>query len=255
MQLAGQTFLIVGGCSGLGEACVREFAAAGAHVVVADVKDAVPPSLTADFGSQIAFRRTDVTNTADVESVLDDTYARFQSLQGVVQCAGIIGAARLAGHAGPHDMELFRQVVEVNLVGTFNVMRLAAQRMKLNPLQATGERGVIVNTASVSAFEGQIGQVAYSASKGGVASMTLPAARELAAHGIRVVSVAPGAFQTPMIDAVPERVQQSLRDQAVFPSRLGEPAEFAKLVRHIVENQMLNGCVIRLDGAVRMGAK
>jgi NAD(P)-dependent dehydrogenase (short-subunit alcohol dehydrogenase family) len=174
----------------------------------------------------------------------------------VVNCAGILGSARIVGREGPHDLELFARVVKVNLIGTFNVMRLAATAMSRNePLSADGERGVIVNTASVAAFEGQIGQAAYAASKGGVASLTLPAARELAKLGIRVMAIAPGIFATPMMDAAPEALRESLASQIPFPPRLGRPDEFASLAQHIVENPMLNGAVLRLDGAVRMAAK
>jgi 3-hydroxyacyl-CoA dehydrogenase/3-hydroxy-2-methylbutyryl-CoA dehydrogenase len=255
MQMNGQTALVVGGSSGLGAACVRELLAAGARVAIADLNEPPVSWRNGEPQTRTLFSRTDVTSTEDVNAILDEICARFHSLQIVVQCAGIIGASRLVGKSGPHELDLFRRVLDVNLVGSFNVMRLAAQRMKDNSPNEAGERGVIINTASVSAFEGQIGQVAYSASKGGVASMTMPAARELAVHGIRVVAIAPGVFHTPMIDALPEKVQDSLRQQAVFPPRLGEPAEFALLVRQIVENPMLNGSVVRLDGAVRMAAK
>ncbi len=203
----------------------------------------------------VQFVRTDVTSEQDVGRAIDTAQKSLGPLSGVVQCAGILGAARIVGKQGPHDLALFRRVVEVNLIGTFNVMRLAAAAMASNQPNAEGERGVIVNTASVSAFEGQIGQAAYSASKGGVASLTLPAARELARFGIRVVAIAPGVFETPMMTALAAEAQAALAAQVPFPPRMGRPEEFAALVRAIVENPMLNGSVVRLDGALRMGAK
>jgi NAD(P)-dependent dehydrogenase (short-subunit alcohol dehydrogenase family) len=255
MELAGRTLLITGGGSGLGAACVTELHQAGAQLVIADVNVEAGTQLAESLGPCCEFQRTDVTRTDDLVQAMEWAIRHFGGLHGVVQCAGILGAARLAGRTGPHDLDLFRRVVEVNLIGTFNVLRLAAQQMKVNPPTADGERGVIVNTASVAAFEGQIGQIAYAASKGGVASMTLPAARDLAADGIRVVAVAPGAFGTPMIAGAPAKVQESLQQQTVFPARLGQPREFAMLVRHIFENPMLNGSILRLDGAVRMGPR
>lgn len=250
MRLEHGVYLVVGGSSGLGEACVAELAAGGARVVVADVQ---APSGSPH--STIDYFRMDVTDTQQIEHTLDQVLASHQVLHGVIQCAGILGASRLVTRDGPHDLDLFRRTIEVNLVGTFNVMRLAASRMTGNPPNADGERGVIINTASISAFEGQIGQVAYAASKGGVAAMTLPAARDLASLGIRVVAIAPGVFNTPMIQAAPAAVQQSLENQSVFPKRLGSPAEFARFVRQVIENPMLNGCTLRLDGAVRLPPK
>lgn len=247
MQLTGSTFLVTGGGSGLGAACVTRLAAAGARVVIADVR---PPSTHTE---NVIACQVDVTHSGEVSAAIQQAIQQFGGLHGVVNCAGILGAARVAGRDGPHDLELFRRVIEINLIGSFNVLRLAAQAITANAPDSQGERGVIVNTASVAAFEGQIGQAAYSASKGGIASMTLPVARELARHGIRVVAIAPGVFQTPMMEVAPEKVQQSLLAQTVFPQRLGEPEEFAGLVQHIIENRMLNGSVIRLDGAVRMG--
>jgi NAD(P)-dependent dehydrogenase (short-subunit alcohol dehydrogenase family) len=255
MKIAGNTFLVTGGCSGLGEACVRRFVEQGANVIVCDINDAAGGTLMDDIGSQVLFRRTDVTSACDVQSAIDAAIQNFGGLHGVVSCAGILGASRVVGRDGPHDLELFSRVIEINLIGTFNVLRLAAQAMsKLEPNEQ-GERGVIVNTASVSAFEGQLGQAAYSASKGGVASMTLPIARELARIGIRVVAIAPGVFNTAMIAAAPDAVQDSLNAQTIFPTRLGDPAEYAAFAQHIIENPMLNGSVLRLDGAIRMQAK
>jgi NAD(P)-dependent dehydrogenase (short-subunit alcohol dehydrogenase family) len=255
MQLPDQTFVITGAASGLGAACANRFHAAGANVVLADLNQAAGEELASRLGSRAAFVRTDVTSPADVQAALEAA-ARFGPLRGVVSCAGILGASRVVGRDGPHDLELFARVVNVNLVGTFNVIRLSAAAMSQNDLVGEdGERGVIINTASVAAFEGQIGQAAYSASKGGVASMTLPIARELAKFGIRVVAIAPGIFDTAMMEAAPETVRQSLAAQASFPPRFGKPEEFAALAQHIVENPMLNGAILRLDGAVRMAAK
>jgi NAD(P)-dependent dehydrogenase (short-subunit alcohol dehydrogenase family) len=197
----------------------------------------------------------DVTSEPSAQAAIDLAIQRFGGLQGLVSCAGILGASRIVGREGPHDLALFQKVIQVNLVGTFNMLRLAAAAMSKNEPNAEGERGVIINTASVAAFEGQIGQAAYSASKGGVAAMTLPAARELARFGIRVVAIAPGVFDTAMMSAAPDAVRQGLAEQSVFPPRFGRAEEFAQLVQQIVENPMLNGSVIRLDGAVRMPAK
>ena len=255
MKLAGNTFLVTGGCSGLGEACVRRFVAQGANVVACDINASAGGTLTDDLGSQVLFALTDVTSTDQVMSAIESALQRFGGLHGVLNCAGILGASRVVGREEPHDLELFSRVVQVNLIGTFNVLRLAAQAMSTLEPNEQGERGVIVNTASVSAFEGQLGQAAYAASKGGVASMTLPIARELAKFGIRVVSIAPGVFNTSMIATAPELVQESLQAQTVFPSRLGDPAEYAAFAQHIIENPMLNGSVLRLDGAMRMQAK
>lgn len=253
MQVAGATFLVTGGASGLGAGCVSSLQATGANVVIADLRD---PRDSASVQSQaVLFCRVDVTRSDDVAAAIQRAVSQFGALHGVVNCAGILAAARILGRDGPHDLEVFRRVIEINLIGSFNVLRLAAEKMAGNVPNGDGERGVIINTSSVAAFEGQIGQAAYSASKGGIASMTLPLARDLARHGIRVVAIAPGVFHTPMIDTAPEKVQQSLREQTVFPERLGEPNEFAALVRHIVENPMLNGSVIRLDGGMRMAAK
>jgi NAD(P)-dependent dehydrogenase (short-subunit alcohol dehydrogenase family) len=253
MQVAGSTFIVTGGSSGLGAGCVDRLSNAGANVLIADVR--IPASNDATEAGKTLSCQVDVTNSDEVAAAIRQAIDKFGALHGVVNCAGILAAARVLGRDGPHDLELFRRVIEINLIGTFNVLRLAAQFMAENAANADGERGIVVNTASVSAFEGQVGQAAYSASKGGVAAMTLPLARDLARHGIRVVAIAPGVFDTPMLGVAPEKVQQSLRAQTVFPQRLGEPAEFAALVQHVIENPMLNGSVIRLDGAMRMGAQ
>jgi NAD(P)-dependent dehydrogenase (short-subunit alcohol dehydrogenase family) len=252
MKIAGNTFLVTGGCSGLGEACVRRFIEQGAQVVACDINDSAGGTLMDDLGSQVLFVRTDVTSTEEVEAAIAAAMNNFGGLQGVVNCAGILGASRVVGRDGPHNLDLFTRVIQINLIGTFNVLRLAAQTMTKSEPNDGGERGVIVNTASVSAFEGQLGQAAYAASKGGVASMTLPIARELAQFGIRVVSIAPGVFNTSMIAGAPPAVQESLNAQTVFPTRLGDPAEYAAFAQHIIENPMLNGSVLRLDGAMRM---
>jgi NAD(P)-dependent dehydrogenase (short-subunit alcohol dehydrogenase family) len=255
MLLRDATFLITGGASGLGAGCARVFAAAGANVVIADVNQSVGQSLASSIADRARFVSTDVTNAADVQSAIDAAWRHFGGLHGVVHCAGILHAERALGKGGPHDLDAFRRVIEINLVGTFNVIRLAAGAMQNSSPNVDGERGVIVTTASVAAFEGQIGQAAYAASKAGVAGMTLPLARELARHGIRVVAIAPGVFDTAMMGALTAEQQQALAAQPPFPQRLGKPEEFARLAVHIVENPMLNGCVIRLDGALRMSAK
>ncbi len=255
MSPADHIFLITGGASGLGAGTARRLAAAGANVVIADLNQAAGEALASELADKAAFVSTDVSSESSAQAAIDAAIQRFGSLHGLVSCAGILGASRIVGKGGPHDLALFQKVIQVNLVGTFNMLRLAAAAMSKNEPNAEGERGVIINTASVAAFEGQIGQAAYAASKGGVASLTLPAARELARVGIRVVTIAPGVFETAMMQAAPDAVRQSLAEQAAFPARFGRPAEFAQLVQQIVENPMLNGCTIRLDGGIRMGAK
>jgi NAD(P)-dependent dehydrogenase (short-subunit alcohol dehydrogenase family) len=255
MRLAGHTFLVSGGSSGLGAACVRVLAGAGGNVVIADVNDDAGQKLAAELGPQTRFAHTEVTDEKRVVAAVKMACETFGGLHGTIQCAGIVLAERVLGKTGPHPLEHFTRVIQINLVGTFNVLRLAAEAMAHNKPEPTGERGVIINTASVSAFDGQIGQAAYAASKGGVVSMTLPLARELARHGIRVVAIAPGIFDTPLLAGLPEPARASLGQQVPFPPRLGRPDEFAALARHILENEMLNGEVIRLDGALRMAAK
>ncbi len=255
MQIANHTFLVAGGASGLGEATVRNFAAAGGNVIIADLNEVRGEALAAELGAKACFQKTDVASPESAQAAVDIAKSRFGSLHGLVNCAGILAGSRIVGREGPHDLALFTKVIQVNLIGTFNMLRLAAAAMTANEPDEEGERGVIINTASVSVFEGQIGQAAYSASKGGVASMTLPAARELAKFGIRVVAIAPGVFETAMMQSAPPAVKQSLEEQCPFPPRLGRPAEFAAFARHIVENIMFNGAILRLDGAIRMGAK
>jgi NAD(P)-dependent dehydrogenase (short-subunit alcohol dehydrogenase family) len=255
MQVAGHTFLITGGASGLGAGTARRLAGLGANVVIADLNAAAGESLARELDGRAAYVSTDVTSEASARAAVDRATQQFGRLDGLVSCAGILGASRIVGRDGPHDLNLFQKVIQVNLVGTFNVLRLAAAVMANNQPDAEGERGVIINTASVSAFEGQIGQAAYAASKGGVAAMTLPAARELSRFGIRVVAIAPGIFETAMMQNAPDAVRNSLAEQAAFPPRFGRPDEFAQFVEQIIENPMFNGSVLRLDGAVRMGAK
>ncbi|HEX6817891.1 MAG TPA: 3-hydroxyacyl-CoA dehydrogenase [Ktedonobacterales bacterium] len=257
MQLQGQTFLITGGGSGLGAACAHTFTSGGASVVIADVNPQTGEQLASELGEHARFVKTDVTSEESVQSAVDTAMQAFGNLRGAINCAGIGIAARVVGKSGAHPLDVFAKVIQVNLIGTFNVIRLAAAAMeKEEPVPGTtGERGVIINTASVAAFEGQIGQAAYSASKGGVVGMTLPIARELAQFGIRVVTIAPGTFDTPMLAGLPEPARQSLGQQVPFPPRLGRPDEFAQLARDIVQNEMLNGTVIRLDGAIRMAPR
>lgn len=243
MELRGRTFVVTGGGSGLGAATARALEEGGANVVVADLKGEGP-----------RFVETDVADEGSVREAIGAAREEFGALHGAVNCAGVASAEKTLGREGPHSLESFMKVVEVNLIGTFNVVRLAAEAMAENEPTPGGERGVIVNTASVAAFEGQIGQAAYAASKGGVVSLTLPLTRELASYGIRVVAIAPGIFDTPMMAGLPEEARESLGNQVPFPSRLGKPEEYAALVRHIIENEMLNGEVIRLDGAIRMAA-
>jgi NAD(P)-dependent dehydrogenase (short-subunit alcohol dehydrogenase family) len=227
----------------------------GAHVALADVDEEAGEQMASQIGSGAEFVRTDVTDEESVQDALDSVVEMFGSLDGAVNCAGIGPAARVVGKKGVHDLGLFTKTVEINLVGTFNVIRFAAVRLAENELGEDGERGVIINTASVAAYDGQIGQAAYAASKGGVVALTLPVARELASSGIRVVTIAPGIFETPMLAALPEDARASLGKQVPFPPRLGRPEEYAALAKHIVENQMLNGEVIRLDGAIRMAPR
>jgi len=248
MRIEGHTFLIAGGGSGLGAATTRMLAVAGANVVVADLKREA-----ANENSR--FVETDVTHEESVRGALGTALEDFGGLHGAINCAGVASAEKTLGRQGPHSLESFAKVVEINLIGTFNVVRLAAEALAGNEPTEDGERGVIVNTASVAAFDGQVGQVAYAASKGGVVAMTLPVARDLATLGIRVVAIAPGIFDTPMLAGLPEAARESLGKQVPFPSRLGRPEEYAALVKHIIENQMLNGEVIRLDGAIRMAPR
>ncbi len=255
MDLSAVSALISGAASGLGAATARRFAGAGARVVLADVNAAAAAAIARDIGDAARATACDVTSEDSTRQAVDFTLNAFGTLHVLVNCAGIAPPERVLGKSGPHRLELFQRVIEVNLTGTFNAIRLAAQAMDRNTPNAEGERGVIINTASVAAFDGQIGQAAYSASKAGVAGMTLPIARELARSGIRVMTIAPGIFETPMLRGLSSEIQASLGAQVPFPPRLGRPDEYAALAAHIVSNAMLNGEVIRLDGAIRMAPK
>jgi NAD(P)-dependent dehydrogenase (short-subunit alcohol dehydrogenase family) len=253
MQIKNSVFLVTGGASGLGAASARMAAEGGGKVVIADLQAEPGEKLAKELGGR--FIRTDVASEADGKAAVALALKEFGGLHVLVNCAGIALAERTVGKDAPHDLGRFVRVVTVNVVGTFNMIRLAADAMAKAGPNASGERGVIVNTASVAAFDGQIGQAAYSASKGGIVGMTLPIARDLSRNGIRVCTIAPGIFETPLLAALPKEAQESLGKQVPFPSRLGRPAEFAQLVRSIVENEMLNAETIRLDGAIRMAPK
>jgi NAD(P)-dependent dehydrogenase (short-subunit alcohol dehydrogenase family) len=253
--LKGRTILVTGGASGLGGATVDMIAAAGGRAVIIDLKDDAGRAKAAQHGASARFVRADVTSEEQVQEAIDVATKDYGQIDGLVNAAGIPAAERVLPREGVQPLDHFARVIQVNLVGTFNVIRLAAAAMAKNPPSEGGERGVIVNTASVAAFDGQIGQAAYSASKGGIVALTLPIAREFARIGVRVMTIAPGTFDTPLLGALPEAARASLAQQVPFPSRLGRPEEYASLVRHIFENEMLNGEVIRLDGAIRMAPK
>lgn len=250
MEIQGKTFLITGGASGLGAATARILSHAGGHTVIADVDAEHGQTVAKEIGGR--FVKVDVTNPDDVKAALTVAKDTFGGLHGLVTCAGIGLAHRALGKKGPHSLDAFERVIGVNLIGTFNVIRLSAEIMAEQPAGEDGERGAIVMSASVAAFEGQIGQAAYSASKGGIVALVLPLAREFARLGIRVMAIAPGIFDTPMLGMLPDDARASLGAQMPFPSRLGKPSEFGQLVKHIMENPMLNGEVIRIDGAIRM---
>jgi NAD(P)-dependent dehydrogenase (short-subunit alcohol dehydrogenase family) len=255
MQIQNHAFLVTGGGSGLGAAVAAMLVSLGGKVVIADLNEPAGKVLEGSLGSAARFIKADVTDEASTQAAVDLCAAAFGAIHGLVNCAGVAPGERVVGRNGPHGLASFERAIRVNLVGTFNAIRLAAARMSVQPAMANGERGVIVNTSSIASMDGQIGQAAYAASKAGVNGMTLPIARELAKFGIRVMTVAPGIFDTPMLQGMSEEVRQSLGAQVPFPPRLGDPREFAQLVRHIVENEMLNGGVIRLDGAIRMAAR
>lgn len=255
MQVSGNTFLVSGGSSGLGAACVRRFVAGGGNVVIGDLNVEAGEQLAAELGDAVRFVQMDVTDEVMVETAVSTAISQFGQLNGVVNCAGIVIAEKVVGRKGVHSLDSFTKTIQVNLIGTFNVIRLAAAKMVEAEPNEAGERGVIINTASVAAFDGQMGQAAYAASKGGIVGMTLPIARDLARSGIRVMTIAPGIFETPMLAGLPENARLSLGEQVPFPSRLGKPEEYAALAQHIVENEMLNGEVIRLDGAIRMAPR
>ena len=255
MQIAGSTTVITGGASGLGRATAERLHAAGGSVVLVDLARSAGKDVAAGLGDRALFAPADVTSPDEVGAALEAAVARFGSVQGLVCCAGIGTAEKTFGKRGPADLAAFSRTVQINLIGTFNCIRLAAAHMARNAPNAEGERGVVINTASVAAFDGQIGQAAYSASKGGVVGMTLPIARDLSSLGIRVCTIAPGLFLTPMMMGLSAEAQKSLGAQVPFPSRLGDPKEYAQLALQIVENHMLNGETIRLDGAIRMAPR
>jgi NAD(P)-dependent dehydrogenase (short-subunit alcohol dehydrogenase family) len=255
MQIKGSVFIITGGASGLGAGTARMLVAQGGKVVLADLNEAAGTALAAELGGNARFVITDVADEASAKACVAQAVTAFGGLHGLVNCAGIATAEKVLGKNGPHALDTFAKTITVNLIGSFNMIRLASEVMSQGAPNPAGERGVIVSTASVAAYDGQIGQAAYAASKGGIVGMTLPIARELARFGIRVMTIAPGIFETPMLLGMPQEVQDALGKMVPFPSRLGKPAEYAALVRHIVENEMLNGEVIRLDGAIRMAPK
>jgi NAD(P)-dependent dehydrogenase (short-subunit alcohol dehydrogenase family) len=252
MQLANKIFLVTGGASGLGAACVRLLTQSGAKVVIADINSEVGTALAQELADTTLFVQTDVTSEVSVQNTIQATIEHFKGLHGVINCAGIGIAEKVLRKSGPASLEAFTRVININLIGTFNVIRLASEVISKNEASASGERGVIINTASIAAFDGQIGQAAYSASKGGIVGMTLPIAREFSRYGIRVVSIAPGVFDTPILGMLSDSARTELSKGIPFPPRLGRPDEFAALAKHILENEMLNGEVIRLDGALRM---
>jgi NAD(P)-dependent dehydrogenase (short-subunit alcohol dehydrogenase family) len=255
MQLQGKTALVTGGASGLGEACVRRFIMQGARAIILDLNAERGEALAAELGSAVRFVKADVTSETDVQAAIQTAQEAFGGLHIAVNCAGVVIGERTVGKNGPHTLESFEKVIRINLVGTFNVIRLAAAAMGKNEPYTDDERGIIINTASVAAFDGQIGQAAYSASKGGIVGLTLPVARDLSRMGIRVMAIAPGIMETPMMAGMSEEVRDSLSKQVPFPARLGSPEEYAQLAQSIIENPYLNGEVIRLDGAIRLAPK
>ncbi|MFU0790038.1 3-hydroxyacyl-CoA dehydrogenase [Virgibacillus proomii] len=255
MNITNCVSVVTGGASGLGEATVRKLVAAGGKAVILDVSKEKAVTLTEELGDKVTFFQADVTDELSVQTALDEAIESFGRVDVLVNCAGIGIAEKTFGKRGVHHLTTFSKVIEVNLIGTFNVLRLTAAKMAENEPNEHGERGVIINTASVAAFDGQIGQAAYSASKGGITGMTLPVARDLASLGIRVMTIAPGLFETPLFATLPEKAKQALGEMTPFPSRLGKPEEYALLVKSIIENPMLNGETIRLDGAIRMQPK
>jgi NAD(P)-dependent dehydrogenase (short-subunit alcohol dehydrogenase family) len=255
MTIQDNTFLITGGASGLGLAAARMITDNGGHAVLLDINATTGQQAQAELGPNALFVMTDVTDEVSVQNAIALAQSQFGSLRGAINCAGIGPAERVVGRNGPHSLASFSRTITVNLIGSFNVIRLVAAVLQTNQPDEAGERGVLISTASVAAFDGQIGQAGYAASKGGIVGMTLPIARELARFGIRVMTIAPGLFETPLLAGLPEEARLSLGQQVPFPPRLGQPREYAALARHIIENQMLNGEVIRLDGAIRMAAK
>ena len=255
MRIEGNTFLIAGGSSGLGNACAQRLLRLGARVLLLDIA-APPEEMLLSYSGSCIFAKADVTNEGDVQSAIDEAVRVFGPLSAAVICAGILHSERSVGRDGPASLSAFRRVIEINLIGTYNVLRLSAEAISKKSVEdPVDERGVIVMTSSIAAFDGQTGQSAYAASKGGVASMTLPIARDLSRIGIRVVSIAPGVFETPMMIVAPDKVRQSLLNETAFPKRFGDPDEFASAVQHVIENPMFNGCTLRLDAGLRMPTK
>jgi NAD(P)-dependent dehydrogenase (short-subunit alcohol dehydrogenase family) len=255
MELKGKTVVVTGGASGLGEACVRRFNSEGAKAAVLDLDGDKGRRLVAELGSRVIYLEADVASESSVQAAVDRTIAEFGDIHVVINCAGVGTPAKVLGKNGPMALEHFSRVLQINLTGTMNVIRLAAAKMVENTPNTDGEKGVVINTASAAAYDGQIGQAAYSASKAGVVGMTLPIAREFADYGIRVMTIAPGLFKTPMLESLPKKVQAALGQMVPFPKRLGKPSEFAQLAGDIIANPMLNGETIRLDGAIRMAAQ
>lgn len=255
MQIQGKVFLVSGGASGLGAATAQMLIDAGASVMLVDVNAEALAAQVEKLGDKARASVSDITQESAVQAAVDAALSAFGQINGVINCAGIVGAEKILGKEGPHGLDSFSRVINVNLIGSFNLLRLAAVAIAESTADAGGERGVIINTASVAAYDGQIGQAAYAASKGAIVSLTLPAARELARYGIRVITIAPGIFETPMMAGMTPQVRESLSAGVPFPPRLGKPEEYAALARHIIENSMLNGEVIRLDGALRMAAR
>jgi len=255
VELRDCVAVVTGGASGLGEACVRNIVAGGGKAVIFDLQEDRAAKLIAELGSNVVFAKTDVTNEESVQGAVKKVLDAFGKINVAINCAGVGDPAKLLSKKGPMPLSFFNRVVQINLIGTFNVIRLTVEQMVKNTPGPDGGKGVVINTASAAAFDGQIGQPAYSASKAGVVGMTLPLARECADYGIRVMTIAPGLFNTPMLAILPPAARDALGKMVPFPARLGEPSEFAELCRHIIENQMLNGEVIRLDGAIRMAAR
>ena len=255
MEIKGSVAVVTGGASGLGEATVRNYVEGGGLVSILDLQEEKGQVLASELGDSAIFCSANVTDEQSVQSAIDKTLEAFGAVQIAVNCAGVGDAAKVLGKGGPISMDDFNRVVQINLIGTMNVIRLAAEKMVANAPNEEGEKGVVINTASVAAYDGQIGQASYSASKAAIIGMTLPIAREFAAYGLRIVTIAPGLFETPLLMALPEKVKDALGKMVPFPNRLGKPSEFALLARQIVENPMLNGETIRLDGAIRMAAK
>ncbi|QBF26097.1 SDR family NAD(P)-dependent oxidoreductase [Pseudomonas tructae] len=255
MQIANHNFIVSGAASGLGAATAQMLIEAGARVMLVDLNAEAVAAKARELGAKAQFAVADISQEAAAKAAIDAAVSAFGNIHGLINCAGIVGAEKVLGKNGPHGLDSFSRVINVNLIGSFNLLRLAAAAMSEGQASGDGERGVIINTASIAAYDGQIGQAAYAASKGAIASLTLPAARELARFGIRVMTIAPGIFETPMMAGMTQEVRDSLAAGVPFPPRLGRPQEYAALARHIIENSMLNGEVIRLDGALRMAAK